>query len=117
MNLMITLQCPGGTTVREWLAGADEEKRRAFVDSLCEILSATDAQYVGREFFLKALRSPQSMINAFRSVDEDTRRKVTEMIGALVTASLPKQLIQGKEKLLSWTDNKEEPGKDDTGVS
>ena len=46
----------------------------------------------------------------------DFRRKVTEMIGALVTASLPKQLIQGKEKLLSWADSKE-PGQDDTGVS
>ncbi len=103
--------------MREWLAGADEEKRRAFVDALCDILSATDAQYVGRDFFLKALRSPQAMITAFRNVDEDTRRKVTDMIGALVTASLPKQLIQGKEKLLSWADGKEEPARDDKGVS
>lgn len=73
-------------TLKSWIAAMDVEQRETFVDTLFEVLGATNAGTVselGTEWFKNA----GLLLQKFRDVDEDTRKAVMEILGMLLKAA------------------------------
>lgn len=77
--------------MRGWLARTDEKTRRSFVDTVFELLSASESRTLGREWLVNTISRPQAFIQALKDVDPEARGSVAEMLGALVMTVLGRQ--------------------------
>ncbi len=76
-------------TVREWLTGLDDEKRQHFINSLFGVLEENGIETLND---LKALSLPETvrMVTSIRSLDEEDRKVIVEVLKSLAGAALPK---------------------------
>ena len=68
---------------RAWLAEMDETDRALLVDTLFGILSATNAQTFGREFWAGLAQNTKAVRAAIDMVDPDTRKRIRRMLADL----------------------------------
>ncbi len=66
--------------VREYLAVTDEEQRRAFINTLFDVLAAADSQHLGKETLLGLLKNPTALVSSFKGLDGRTRQKLIESL-------------------------------------
>lgn len=72
----------------KWLAEQNEGKRAEFVDTLFEVLRATNAQNFGREFWLGLAANGKAVRQAIHNVDPEKAARVWRMITELTRLSL-----------------------------
>ena len=90
-------------TLNEWILSLDEEQLRTFVETLYQIISATEKDNL-IDFSTDWQASINSMVSAVKEVDEQTKSMIKETVFALVNlANLrvrneitrrPKELIE-----------------------
>ena len=66
--------------VRDYLAVTDEEQRRAFINTLFDVLAAADSQHLGKETILGLLKNPTALVSSFKGLDGHTRQKLIESL-------------------------------------
>lgn len=69
-------------TLNEWILSLDEERLKAFVDTLYQVISAAEAENL-IEFTADWKKSMNRVVAALREVDEETARMLREVVGAL----------------------------------
>lgn len=69
-------------TLNAWISSLDEDKRRLFVDTLYEVISASKAEDL-IAFTADWHKSMTGVINALKEVDEDTRNVLRQIIRSL----------------------------------
>jgi type IV secretory pathway VirB4 component len=69
-------------TLNEWILSLNEEQLRTFVDTLYQVISASQAENL-IEFTAEWKRSMNGIVSALKEVDEDTARALKEMIRSL----------------------------------
>lgn len=69
-------------TLNAWISSLDEDKRRLFVDTLYEVISASKAEDL-ISFTADWHKSMTGVINALKEVDEDTRNVLQQIIRSL----------------------------------
>ncbi len=85
-------------TLNSWLSGYSDEKRARFIDTLYDVIVATNATTsaeLTEDWYKKAV----AVLNAARDVDEDTRKFILDTVRALVALSL-KNIPQEARKSL-----------------
>ncbi len=70
-------------TLHGWLKACTPEQRRAFVDALFTLLTATGASTLA-EMSSEKLRSAASILGAVRELDADARRMLVRLVGQFV---------------------------------
>ena len=70
-------------TLNQWLSAMSDEKRSMFVDTLFQILGASEASTVS-EFSEDWRKRSIAMLGAFKNIDPETRKMVRQTINALV---------------------------------
>ena len=73
---------------RQWLAAQDEVSRAELVDTLFDVLRATDAQNFGREFWLGLAQNGRAVRKAIKDVGPEKAARVWKMITDLGKLSL-----------------------------
>lgn len=73
---------------RRWLAAQDEVSRAELVDTLFDVLRATDAQNFGREFWLGLAQNGRAVRKAIKDVGPEKAARVWKMITDLGKLSL-----------------------------
>ncbi len=68
--------------MNEWILSLSQEETHAFVDTLYEVVSASEASNVF-EFGADLKKSMQSIFGAAKNVDEDTRKAIQKIIHSL----------------------------------
>lgn len=68
--------------MNEWILSLSQEETHAFVDTLYEVVSASEASNVF-EFGADLKKSMQSIFGAMKNVDEDTRKAIQKIIHSL----------------------------------
>ena len=69
-------------TVNEWILSLDEQSLRTFVDTLFQILSASEADNL-IDFTANLKRSMTGILGAMKDVDEDTQKALRQTMKAL----------------------------------
>ena len=69
-------------TLNAWISSLDEDKRKLFVDTLYEVISASKAEDL-ISFTADWHKSMTGVINALKEVDEDTRNVLQQIIRSL----------------------------------
>ena len=69
-------------TVNEWILSLDEQSLRTFVDTLFQILSASEADNL-IDFTANLKRSMTGILGAMKDVDEDTKKALRQTMKAL----------------------------------
>lgn len=69
-------------TLNEWILSLDEEKLRTFVDTLYQVISASQADNL-IEFTAEWKRSMNGIVTALKEVDEETAKILKEVIKSL----------------------------------
>lgn len=69
-------------TLNAWISSLDEDKRKLFVDTLYEVISASKAEDL-IAFTADWHKSMTGVINALKEVDEDTRNVLQQIIRSL----------------------------------
>lgn len=69
-------------TLNEWILSLDEEKLRTFVDTLYQVISASQADNL-IEFTAEWKRSMNGIVTALKEVDEETSKILKEVIKSL----------------------------------
>ena len=87
-------------TFREWLQGISEDDRATLVDTLFSILSASNAQFFGREFWAGLLANPKSVLSAIGQVTPDSRKRILRMIRSLGKLAVKPAQPKGDAKLV-----------------
>lgn len=75
-------------TLNEWVTGLDDKQMKTFVDTLYQIVSATNASTLidlTDEWKENAIK----IVNAFRDVDGDTKKVLLDIVGALFKMNNP----------------------------
>lgn len=72
---------------KKWLSEMDNDHRRQFVNTLFEVLEATEARTFGNDLWVGILRNPKEIIASIKGIDSDTRQKLTATILALANAA------------------------------
>ena len=72
--------------LRRWVTGLSVEQRERFVDALFQVLEGPGALTVG-ELAQGGVRSAAAMLLQLRDMDEETRRALFQVLGALVKAA------------------------------
>lgn len=73
---------------RAWLGKVDDEDRELLIDSLFDVLSATQASHFGPEFWQGLARNPKTVIAAIQDINSDQRKRITRMLTDLGAATL-----------------------------
>ena len=71
------------TALRSWLAEMDEKDRTELVETLFEVISATDAKTFGREFWIGLSQNALNVGKTIRGLDPEKRARVSKMITEL----------------------------------
>jgi hypothetical protein len=81
-------------TVNEWLASLPDDERRLLVDALFKIIEKTNAKSVA-DLSESWGKSAIKMISCYRSLDVQTKRILSQVVGALIKMSV-RNLKKGK---------------------
>jgi hypothetical protein len=73
-------------TLRDWINGLDKEQRRHFSDALYEILASVGTGSI-RGLGNDWLKTVSLMIQAYKGIDEPTKKIITKTISALLKAA------------------------------
>jgi len=65
---------------RQWLSGIDEDDRAALVDTVFDVIAATNSRSFGREFWAGLARNPKSVLDAIQDIEPEKRRRITRML-------------------------------------
>lgn len=91
--------------LNQWIFSLDEERVRTFVDTLYQVIEASQADDLS-EFTADWKRSMNGMLEAIKEVDEETMKMLKETVralfeiaGAQMRQEVTKNLSAGKEKL------------------
>ena len=82
-------------SINEWILSLSEEEIHAFVDTLYEVISASEASNIF-EFGADWKKSLQSVIEAAKSVDDATRKAIQKIFRSLFETMMEK-LVEKKE--------------------
>ncbi len=84
-------------TMNEWILSLSQEEIRSFVDTLYDVVSASEAKNL---FQLGAdwKKSVQGMIEAVREIDDETRKALQKLVRSLVETASDKARTEIKEK-------------------
>ena len=82
-------------SINEWILSLSEEEIHAFVDTLYEVISASEASNIF-EFGADWKKSLQSVIEAAKSVDDVTRKAIQKIFRSLFETMMEK-LVEKKE--------------------
>lgn len=92
-------------TLNQWILSLDEQQLRIFVDTLYQVISASQAENV-IEFTAEWKRSMSGMLSAMKEVDDETMRMLKEIVKALfdiageqVRQEVTKNVQDSREKL------------------
>ncbi len=69
-------------TLNEWILSLDEQSLRTFVDTLFQILSASEADNL-IDFTANLKRSMTGILGAMKGMDEDTQKALRQTVKAL----------------------------------
>lgn len=89
-------------SMNEWILSLSEEEAHAFIDTLYEIISASEASSVF-EFGADWKKSLQNVIEAARGIDENTRKAIQKIFRSFFEITV--------EKLIEKKDSKNKPEK------
>ena len=87
-------------TLKNWVASMDRERREAFVDALFDILGSAGADTT-EELSEGWLKNAAAILSKLRSVDDETRRMLLEVLRALLAAareSMPELLAYHRRR-------------------
>lgn len=84
-------------TLNEWILSLDEQQLRTFVDTLYQVITASQASNL-IEFTAEWKRSMNGMIAALKEVDEKTREMLKEMVKSLFEIARANRKRQVAEK-------------------
>lgn len=87
-------------TINEWLLSLDEQQLRTFVDTLYQVISASQAENL-IEFTADWKKSMNGIIGAMKEVDEQTVRILKEIVRSLFEAAgnhMIEQFMPGKRR-------------------
>lgn len=94
-----------GNALNQWILSLDEKQLRTFVDTLYQVIAASQADNV-IEFTTEWKRSMNGVLAAVKEVDEETMEMLKEVVGALfeiagvqVREEVTKSVQAGREKL------------------
>lgn len=74
------------STVKDWIAGMDYEKREAFVEAVYTVLNETNASTL-HELGENRISSALAMLRSLRDMDEPTRKLVSESVTSLIRSA------------------------------
>ncbi len=95
-------------TLNEWILSLDEQSLRTFVDTLFQILSASEADDL-IDFTADLKRSMTGILGAMKEVDEDTKKALKQTMKSLFAiAGLRMKQEIGAARLFKETKNKTE---------
>jgi len=83
------------TTLNEWLSTMTNEKRAAFIDTLFQLFGAVDGASEN-VFSLDWQKAAAAMLSAYKNVDAETKKMLTQTIAELVKLSLKNLNRSGK---------------------
>lgn len=89
-------------TLNEWVLSLDGEQLKTFVDTLYQVISATQKDNL-IEFSADWLKSINAVLTASKEVDEETREKIKEIMKALLRLTQLKvkaEITQKPKKLM-----------------
>ena len=75
--------------MNEWILSLSEEEAHAFIDTLYEVISASEASNVF-EFSADLKKSTQSVIEAAKGVDKTTRKGIQKTFRSLLDIAVGK---------------------------
>lgn len=73
--------------LKKWLSEADEGQLRIFVDTVFQLLGATEATTL-REILPNLRHNPKALLTALRGIDSTTRQEIGDTIGSLAGTAL-----------------------------
>lgn len=82
-------------TIDQWLSGLSEEQRALFIDTLYQVIEATDSDTI-YEFSEDWLKKALAMLNALKNIDPETMKFMGETINDLVRLSIKNIRLPGK---------------------
>ncbi len=97
-------------TLNEWILSLDAEKRKTFVDTLYQVISAAEKDDLV-EFSADWLKSARSVVSAVKDMDEETTEVIKEIVKAYVTVSqlrVKNELSRGQNKVKDRITRKKE---------
>lgn len=105
-------------TLNEWILSLNEEQLRAFVDTLYQVISATEKDNL-IDFSADWRASLESMSSAVKEVDEQTMKGIKETLKALFQVAqlrvkneitrMPKQIWENISQRIEGIETKEDP--------
>ena len=103
-------------TLNEWILSLDEEHLRTFVDTLYQVISASQADNL-IEFTAEWKRSMNGIVTALKEVDEETSRMLKDVVGSLfeMAGERMKEKVIRKTAAGKATERKAAVGKTATG--
>ena len=79
--------------MNEWILSLTDEEKHVFIDTLYEVVSASEASNVF-EFGADIRKSVQNVLEAAREVDEPTRKAIQRIMKSLVEITLENFMTQ-----------------------
>jgi len=76
-------------SINDWVLSLNEEQMRAFIDTLYQVVSASEAEDL-ITFAADIKKSMQAVMGAMKEVDEDTKKTIKEVIKSLVDITYQK---------------------------
>lgn len=69
-------------TIKEWLENVDPERREIFIDTLYDILIATNAKRVG-DLGTNWIRTASTLLKKYKGIDEESKKLISQTLEAL----------------------------------
>ena len=69
-------------TIKEWLENVEPERREIFIDTLYDILVATNAKRVG-DLGTNWIRTASTLLKKYKGIDEESKKLINQTLEAL----------------------------------
>lgn len=103
-------------TLNEWILSLDEQQLRTFVDTLFQVISASEADNL-IDFTAEWRRSMNGIVGALKGIDEDTAlilKKTVKRLFEIAGTNRKKEAASRREATLNRLAGIQKPGRQNT---